>query len=113
MTKWVHYSDSNATILLKSKEQSSFDYIKPNGLWITPENVEANWKDWCENEEFRLEQLRYIHDVSFHAQANLCKIETPENSWWPSMKNMRLRLLVFLVSFGSIGFVSPRNSMAF
>lgn len=82
MTNWVHYSDSNSTILLQSKKQiaatSRSDFLKPNGLWITPEDTERNWKDWCEAEDFRRERLSHVHDVSFKANAKLCRIETPE-----------------------------------
>lgn len=30
---------------------------KPSGLWASPEDSDWGWKDWCEAEMFRLEEL--------------------------------------------------------
>jgi hypothetical protein len=76
--KWVHYSDSDKPIVVKNKKQPTEIglYLKPSGLWITPEHDEDNWKNWCEAEDFRLEGLKYVHDVVLSDKAKLLSIGT-------------------------------------
>lgn len=74
--KWVHYSDNDQPIVMKSKKQSSETglYHKPSGLWITPEDDEDSWKNWCLSEDFNLSGLKHVHDVVLADNAKLLHI---------------------------------------
>jgi hypothetical protein len=80
---WIHYSPTASQILLSSRAQNHTDiqslYFKPKGLWITPEYADMNWFEWCEGEKFHMENLNYIHDVKIKSDANLLRLESPED----------------------------------
>lgn len=76
---WIHYSSSSATILMKTKIQQLADkdafFMKPKGLWITPEYANYNWFEWSTSEEFRQGDLNFVHDVKFSSDARLLRLE--------------------------------------
>jgi hypothetical protein len=46
---------------------------KPNGFWVSDES-DHGWHTWCTAEEFRLENLKYQHEVELKKDANILKI---------------------------------------
>lgn len=71
--RWVHYTGTaDAIIPFSVLQADAMDrFFKPKGLWITPENTNHSWYDWCVAEEFGLRNLSYIHDVKLSTKANL------------------------------------------
>ncbi len=81
MLNLIHYSDSAVPIQFRNKSQhpdKNYAFGKPIGLWVTPEHVEMNWKEWCEAEGFSPQRLKYIHDVVLSENANILRIKTNE-----------------------------------
>ncbi len=48
---------------------------KPNGLWASPIDAKYGWKEWCENEEFRLEGLEESFEFTLSPEAKILRIE--------------------------------------
>lgn len=53
---------------------------KPMGFWVSCENLKDDWtwKDWCEEQEFNLEDLKYKYRVVLSNNSNVLHISTPE-----------------------------------
>lgn len=77
--KLIHYSPE----LIEALDDRKYDqnnmpfHHKPNGLWISVHGS-CDWKNWCENENFSLENLRYSYEISVKKNANILYISTPE-----------------------------------
>lgn len=50
-------------------------YRKPDGLWITTDN-ENNWKDWCEENCFNLENLKVRNEFKIIDTSKILYLET-------------------------------------
>ena len=50
--------------------------MKPNGLWVSDED-EFGWRSWCIEENFRLDMLTHVHEVTLSNTANILVLETP------------------------------------
>ncbi len=51
---------------------------KPIGLWVSVEDGNS-WKDWCEDQKFRLEGLKYQYEVTIFSSPNILKLETTDS----------------------------------
>lgn len=53
---------------------------KPNGLWISVEGdkLGENWKEWCETEEFCVENLKHSYEILLKEDARILHLKTPE-----------------------------------
>lgn len=81
-----HYGSSefNFELLYTSFNEcdSTFKNInfKPvNCLWSSPFDSKLNWKDWCIQEEFRLDSLEEYFDFTLKDSANIYKINSIED----------------------------------
>ncbi len=85
-TQLFHYSYSEVGELVPDFYDKYKKYwqeegsIKPLGLWVSVEETKEDysWYDWCVDQQFRLENLRYKYKVKIYADANILYIKTPE-----------------------------------
>lgn len=68
----IHYSKTRVTKLV-SKPQDR-EACKPNGLWVSDGPA---WKEWCEDEEFWLDSLKFQSRVILQPDANILTLSTP------------------------------------
>jgi len=62
-----------------SQEERGREFaMKPVGLWVSCDDHEMNWHDWCTSENFRIEQLVRSIKVKLREDANVMLITTPE-----------------------------------
>lgn len=74
--KRTHMSSSPGPIILRPVEWNSDDpkgHFKPLGFWY---EVDGDWRQWCEGEQWGLESLKHIHRVDLGRQVNLLKIDS-------------------------------------
>jgi hypothetical protein len=102
--KLIHYSDE----IIESLDDRKYDQngrrwkSKPFGFWISveDENVGENWKEWCESENFQVENLKYSHQITLKEDSNILYISTPED------------LFSFTKKYPSkIGFIGDTNQL--
>jgi len=67
-----HHWASEPVILVEKKYVQSL-HPKPNGLWF---DVNEEWKQWCEAVEFRLEDLRYRHELTILDTSRILLLES-------------------------------------
>ena len=79
--KLIHYSSE----LIKSLEPRCYDQnqkwkAKPRGLWFSVESddVDYNWKEWCEAEKFNLECLKFSFEIILKENANILHLKTEQ-----------------------------------
>ena len=73
--KFIHYS-KNPRLHLRDSVQTS-NGMKPKGLWFSVEGTDSlGWKEWCEVEEFQLENLRCEIEIVFRVDANILFLKT-------------------------------------
>jgi hypothetical protein len=66
----VHYADHPVGALKEVPPGLEYDF-KPSGLWVSDDDCEDNWRQWCLGESFRLEHLTHVHDVMLAPDANV------------------------------------------
>lgn len=80
----IHYSDKpRLTVGRIVKHMFNPRYVqeidmKPRGFWVSDDS-DYGWKEWCEGENFRLENLAYSHEVTLTRNANILRIGSVEN----------------------------------
>ena len=82
--KFIHYNKN----LIEKLEPRKYDqnenkyHAKPNGLWLSVEGFEApdnlNWKQWCESENFHVENLKFAHEIKLKKDANILHLKTAD-----------------------------------
>ena len=70
MTRLVHYS-SKLVRAVDEVAQSTCPDMKPQGLWVSADDHDQNWRDWCIAAEFGLDRLTHVHDVTLAPDANV------------------------------------------
>ena len=76
--KFIHYSKEPIGTIY-SKNQRLPHHFKPEGFWFSVEGVNSiGWKEWCENDEWALENLRCQTELFFHENANMLFIRNRE-----------------------------------
>ena len=64
MIRLVHYSDAPVLSVHDTEQSPELRPCgKPWGLWVSADDHEDNWRDWCLSERFGLERLTHVHDV--------------------------------------------------
>lgn len=53
---------------------------KPFGLWASPVNAKYGWKEWCEDEEWRLDRLDESFEFSLLPEAEILTINKLEDA---------------------------------
>lgn len=81
----IHYSGEPISYLDKRDyDQTELTWQdKPNGLWISVEGLERlqnsyNWKEWCEVEEYGIENLAYPYEIQLHKNANILHLKSSQ-----------------------------------
>lgn len=69
-----HFSAAPVPEVL-SMAQIDIPFFKPRGLWL---DVDGAWKEWCEENEFHLENLTHVHAVELDPSAAICRISTED-----------------------------------
>ena len=102
--KIIHYSRDPIDNLDKSYDYQNTHtertmWAKPSGLWVSIEDG-YGWMDWCQENQFRIEQLTYQYQIELDWNSNIMKLETSDDImnftqeyWWnPSewMRSMQL-----------------------
>ncbi len=83
-TKLFHYSQHEVKKLNPIFYDKYREYwpeegaMKPCGVWISVEDGEDSWFDWCKSEEFRLENLRHKYSVVIAPDAKILHLKTPQ-----------------------------------
>ena len=78
MNRLIHYT--NKELSLEPRTYNQFDMTwqaKPNGLWFSVEGHQ-DWKSWCEDEKFKLENLAISYEIILKDDANILHLKTPD-----------------------------------
>ncbi len=75
--KLVHYSDKEITQILALDLTPL--HFKPRGLWVSDDDCDDSWWNWCASEGFNEGRLSYAHEIEVAEAANLLIIQS-ENS---------------------------------
>jgi hypothetical protein len=60
----VHYTNRPLPELeLRTIADSADCFRKPRGLWVSDDDCEENWREWCLSERFGLERMTHVYDV--------------------------------------------------
>jgi len=52
---------------------------KPVGLWVSVESDNGyNWKQWCEDCDFRLDRLKYAYEITLVPDAKILHLKTSD-----------------------------------
>lgn len=75
--KLEHYAKRPLTLAeLENRSQGGRLFDKPAGFWISVAG-EDDWPEWCRSQEFALESLGCVHDVTLKADARILHLKTP------------------------------------
>lgn len=70
----THYGRAVVPAVLSTPHHAQAVDMKPRGFWVSVDAAGQGWADWCENEGFRLETLKVVHDVALSADARILLI---------------------------------------
>lgn len=73
----IHYSSRGISSLYSVKEQTVTH--KPQGLWVSDDDCEDNWKTWCRGENFNLDRLTIPHRIVLSPNANVLILAQPHD----------------------------------
>jgi len=77
----VHYASEPFGELEEFGEPPEKDwrtyFYKPHGLWVSDEDAEGGWREWCIDNRFNLECLTHVHDVVLAPDAKVLVISNP------------------------------------
>jgi hypothetical protein len=74
----IHWSDKPLHLddrIARGQDEQGF--MKPTGLWVSDEDAECSWRWWCIQEDFNLDMLTHVHEVTLSNTANVLILETP------------------------------------
>jgi hypothetical protein len=77
--KLIHYT--NEEFSLEPMEYNQHEckwHAKPNGLWFSVEGNQG-WKEWCEDEKFKLENLKVSYELELKDDANILHLKTVDD----------------------------------
>lgn len=72
----IHYSGAP----IKELREATYlqeQFHKPAGFWFSIDG-EYGWKEWCTDENYRVEKIQYAHLVTLTPSANIKHIKTPQ-----------------------------------
>ena len=78
--KLTHYSSDKIYDLDKRNYHKNHfkNPSKPNGIWFSVEGG-YGWKEWCIDEDFRLESLIYKHDIILKKECSVIILSNPKD----------------------------------
>lgn len=77
--KLIHYS-RRPIAKLRSRHQrgKGMRNDKPKGLWVSVEDSNHSWHDWCIDEDFSIGALQFPHRVELIPDANILLLDTDD-----------------------------------
>lgn len=97
----IHYTDSPIESLdSREYNQKNLNWqAKPDGLWFSVEDVgnhhnDYNWKEWCEEQGYRVEALTVTYEIILKEYANILHLKT-EQEILEFTKQFRLKTRVW------------------
>lgn len=72
MSEFIHYT-AKPLSKIRSRAQNPKPTSKPNGLWLS---VGDAWKQWCEGEEWRLDDLKYKYSIKLASSTSILWLKT-------------------------------------
>lgn len=76
--KLIHYTDVPFSLEPRTYDHKDVYWKnKPRGLWVSIEG-KNDWKEWCEAEEFALEDLNVSYEVKLKKNANILHLKTAQ-----------------------------------
>lgn len=75
--KLRHFSNQKQ-IKIYSCHQSNNLTTKPVGFWISDEES-YGWREWCNDNEFRLKHYKYEHEVILNDDANILYLRSADD----------------------------------
>jgi hypothetical protein len=81
--KFIHYSNK----IIEKLEDRPYEekgrewYGKPSGFWFSVEGEDCvfNWREWCEGENFRVEHLKFPHEIILNEDAKIINLKTHQD----------------------------------
>jgi len=74
----IHYSNAPVQLdTLIARGQDENGSFKPTGLWVSDEDG-FGWREWCIAENFHLDLLTHVHEVTLSNTAEIKFLRTPE-----------------------------------
>jgi hypothetical protein len=71
----VHYSSEPITKLHETVLRDPLKNMKPMGaFWVSVEDDDEGWADWCRSQECFLNTLRFVHEIALRKEANILYI---------------------------------------
>lgn len=67
----THYSHEHVTAVQPGYEQRPDAGAKPRGFWVSVDEGERGWADFCRADGWSLHGLEFVHDVRLRADANV------------------------------------------
>ncbi len=85
--KLIHYSGEKIETLDLDEEYDQAITLrndKPKGLWVSVESSgfgdnNHNWKEWCQSEEYQLENLQISYEITLNDNANILHLKTSQD----------------------------------
>lgn len=79
MPTYIHYGSNEYNPSMFNPITNRDGLTKPfGGLWASNINAEYGWKDWCKDEDFRLERLDSSFTFKLRENANVLFIDSTE-----------------------------------
>lgn len=76
--KLRHYS-AMPTLTMRDIQQIDKPHFKPRGLWLSDDDCEDNWPNWCRENEYGLDKLIYAFDVTLKPEARILLASSPQD----------------------------------
>jgi len=77
--KLIHYSRTPVAKLRSRRQWGKHSRAdKPNGLWVSVEDSNHSWHDWCIVEDFSISALQFPHRVKLAPAANILLLDSDD-----------------------------------
>lgn len=74
---YIHYGTD--TFRTPDRIRNEIGWVKPKGgLWASRKNDENGWKNWCQQEEFRLDSFDYAFEFMLKEQSKILELTDPD-----------------------------------
>jgi len=80
--KLIHYTNEKFSLKPREYDQKELSFqAKPSGLWVSVEG-ENDWKWWCEEENYNLENLVVSYEIELKDDANILYLTTADEIFY-------------------------------
>jgi len=77
--KLIHYSRVPIAKLRSRRQKGPYSrHDKPKGLWVSVEDSNHSWHDWCISQDFSIGALQFPHYVQLVPNANILLLDTDD-----------------------------------